>query len=157
MAQNEKSVVEEIKALLSQQPLAVLATQGEGQPYTSLMAYAYTDDLSIIMVATAMATRKHKNITGESRVALLVDDRSNHQEDFQHGQALTIVGEASEVLDEEREEFTRLYLDRHPALDGFIRDSSTALFKIAVHNYLLVSNFQEVVEYRVRDEDEIVA
>ena len=150
MTEVDNRVAGDIRKLLAQQPLAVLATQGDGQPYTSLMAYAYTDDLSVIVVATSMATRKHRNITGESRVALLVDDRSNSQGDFHKGLALTIVGEALEVADHERESYSELYLKRHPALTEFLLQPSTAFFKIEVQNYLLVSSFQEVVEYRVR-------
>lgn len=146
---NEKAVVEKIKDLLVTQPLAVLATQGDDGPYTSLMAYAYTDDLRYLVVATAMSTRKHRNIVGESRVALLIDDRSNTGEDFQSAAAVTIVGKASVVEESEREFFDKIYIKRHPSLEGFLLSPDTAFLKVSVHNYLMVSKFQEVVEYQV--------
>jgi len=152
MVQRDNTVVGDIKDLLARQPLAVLATQGEGQPYTSLMAYAYTEDLRFLVVATTMSTRKHRNILGESRVALLVDDRSNNGEDFQNATAVTIVGEAFEVGQHEREYYSRLYLDRYPALENFLTSTSTVFLKIDVYNYLLVSKFEDVVEYQVKDE-----
>lgn len=147
-----KEAVSRIKNLLEKQPLAVLATQGNGQPYTSLMAYAFTDDLRYILLATAMSTRKHRNILGESRVALLVDDRSNNEKDFEKAAALTITGEACETKPNEREDFTTLFLRRHPSLENFLGSPSTFFFKIEVHKYLLVSKFEEVVEYSVRSE-----
>ncbi len=147
---NENTVVGEIKDLLVKQPLAVLATQSDGGPYTSLMAYAYTDDLRALVVATAMSTRKHRNIVGESRVSLLVDDRSNTGKDFQHAAAVTIVGEASVVEESEREFFEKIYFNRHPSLEDFLLSPDTAFLKVDVHNYLMVSKFQEVVEYQVR-------
>jgi heme iron utilization protein len=148
---NDHDITTAIKELLVRQPLAVLATQGDGQPYTSLMAYAYTKDLRFIVVATAMSSRKHLNILDESRVALLVDDRSNNEEDFQNATALTIVGEACEIAQDEREAYCRIYLDRHPALETFLTSSATTLLKIAVHKYLLVSKFEDVREYNVED------
>ncbi len=138
--------------MLERQPLALLATQGDGQPYTSLMTYAYTEDLRFLVVATAMSTGKHRNIAGESRVALLVDDRSNNVEDFQNATAFTVVGEACEVGIDQREHYSGLYLTRHPALETFLASPSTVLFKIEAHNYLLVSRFENVVEYQIKDE-----
>ena len=152
MVKRNDAVAREIKDLLEKQPLAVLATQGDGQPYTSLMAYAFTEDLRFLVVATAMSTRKHKNIMGESRVALLVDDRSNNGEDFQNAAALTIVGEAFKVGLDERDYYCGLYLKRHPSLETFLASPSTVFFKINVHNYLMVSRFEDVVEYQIKDE-----
>lgn len=152
MVERDDPVAREIRNLLERQPLAVLATQGGGQPYTSLMAYAFTEDLRFLLFATAMSTRKHRNITGESRVALLVDDRSNNEEDFQNAAALTIVGEACEVDFDERDYYCGLYLRRHPSLETFLVSPSTVLFKIDVHKYLLVSRFEDVVEYKIKDE-----
>ena len=157
MIKRNDRAARDIGKLLKSQPLAVLATQGDGQPYTSLMAYAYTEDLRFLVVATTMSTRKHRNIAGESRVALLVDDRSNDGEDFQDATALTVVGEASEVGLDEREFFKSLYLKRHPLLEDFLASSSTVFFKIEVHNYLMVSRFQDVVEYQVKEEKDLSA
>lgn len=147
--ERKNAVPAEIKKLLDSQPLAVLATQGDGQPYTSLMAYAYTEDLRFLVVATAMSTRKHRNITGEARVALLVDDRSNNGEDFQNAAAVTILGNACEIGQEERQFYSSLYLERHPGLGDFLAAPSTVSVKIDVHTYLLVVRFGEVVEYKI--------
>lgn len=152
MVERNGTAVGDIKKLLESQPLAVLATQGDGQPYTSLMAYAFTEDLRFLVVATAMSTRKHRNIAGESRVALLVDDRSNNGEDFQNATALTVVGEAREVRLDEREYFSALYLKRHPSLETFLASPSTVVFKIEVHNYLMVSRFEDVTEHQMNNE-----
>ena len=152
MVKRDDAVSGEIKKLLEKQTLAVLATQGDGQPYTSLMAYAFTEDLRFLVFATAMSTRKHRNITGDSRVALLVDDRSNNGEDFQNAAALTIVGEACEIGLDERDYYCDLYLKRHSSLETFLASPSTVFFKIEVYNYLLVSRFEDVVEYQIKDE-----
>ena len=73
--------------LFSSQPLAVLATQGKGQPYGNLVAFAATDDLKSLLFATARATRKYANITTDPRVAMVIDSRTNQKTDFQRAVA----------------------------------------------------------------------
>ena len=141
-----------ISQLLKSQRLAVLATQRNGQPYTSLMAYAFTDDCEELVVATGTSTRKHQNILTDSRVSLLVDNRSNAQEDFHEAIALTIVGSVQEISEQELPHYQELYVKRHPYLDSFVEAPTTILLKIVVYHYLLVSRFQNVMEYHVRDE-----
>lgn len=151
MKVNEQEVRLEISRVLESQRLAVLATECVGQPYTSLMAFAYTDDLATIIVATGRATRKHMNLMSEARVSLLIDTRSNSESDFDTAAAITVVGTASEVGTEERGEFEKLYIFRHPSLEKFVRSLSTALFIIRVDSYLLVSGFQNVRKLNLRE------
>ena len=72
----------QLRALLEEQQLAVLATSEAGRPYTSLVAFAVTPDLDAILFATERATRKHANLTTEPRVALLVDNRAHRERDL---------------------------------------------------------------------------
>ncbi|MFT5727143.1 MAG: nitroimidazol reductase NimA-like FMN-containing flavoprotein [Desulforhopalus sp.] len=155
MSETEKDIQKEISSLLSSQKLAVLSTQRDGQPYSSLMAFAYSSDLKDIVVATAISTRKHQNLVQESRVSLLIDNRSNSENDFHGAAALTVLGKAEQINDTERRGYEELYLKRHPYLEKFLGSSSTAFFKVMVHHYLLVSDFQKVKEYRVRDEADV--
>ena len=141
-----------ISALLESQSLAVLATQRNGQPYTSLMAYAFTENLKELVVATGTSTRKHQNILTDSRVSMLIDNRSNQQQDFHEANALTIVGGVKEIPAHELQDYKERYLNRHPYLDMFLNSPSTVLLKIEVYHYLLVSRFQNVMEYHIRDE-----
>jgi nitroimidazol reductase NimA-like FMN-containing flavoprotein (pyridoxamine 5'-phosphate oxidase superfamily) len=152
MSETEKDIQKEISSLLSSQKLAVLSTQRDGQPYSSLMAFAFSSDLKDIVVATGRSTRKHQNLVQESRVSLLIDNRSNSENDFHGAAALTVLGKAEQINDTERLGYEELYLKRHPYLEKFLCSSSTAFFKVMVHHYLLVSHFQKVKEYRVRDE-----
>lgn len=155
MSETEQDVQKKINSLLSSQQLAVLSTQRDGQPYSSLMAFAYSSDLKDIIVATGKSTRKHQNLVQESRVSLLIDNRSNNENDFHEAAALTVLGKAEQINDTERPEYQELYLSRHPYLEKFLCSSSTAFFKVMVHHYLLVSHFQKVIEYRVRDEVDV--
>lgn len=152
MSALEKQIQGKIMTLLGSQQLAVLSTQRDGQPYSSLMAFAYTPDLANIVVATGKSTRKHQNLMQESRVSLLIDNRSNSEDDFHAAMAVTVVGQARLLAESERSEYEKLYLHRHPYLENFLTSPTTAFLKIAVFHYVLVSRFQDVMEYRIRDE-----
>lgn len=152
MEKNEQLMQQRIRELLSDQPLAVLSTQRNGQPYSSLMAFAHTDDLAVIVVATGKSTRKHQNIIMDSRVSLLVDNRSNNEEDFHAAAALTILGVAKIIEPEERPDYETLYLARHPYLQKFLQAPTTTFIKIEIQCYLLVTRFQNVMEYRIGEQ-----
>ncbi len=152
MDTREVKVRESIQELLNSQKFAVLSTQRHGQPYSSLMAFAHTEDLSAILVATGTATRKHVNITTEPRVSLLFDNRSNSDSDLNAATALTAVGTIMQVVPQEKEMLQSLYLKRHPGLDAFLREPATAFLKIIIRHYLLVNQFQQVMELHLSDE-----
>jgi len=152
MTKPEREMAETIRSLLGSQKLAALSTQRDGHPYTSLMAFAYTDDLKEFVVTTGKTTRKHQNILQERRISLLVDNRSNKEDDFHSAIALTVLGIARPVEDDEQSIYRELYLGRHPYLEEFLVSPSTVIIKIAVCHYLLVSRFQKVMEYSVRDD-----
>lgn len=152
MTRRDENIRQTILSLLSSQQLAALSTQREGQPYTSLMAFAYTENLEYLIVATGKATRKHHNILHDARVSLLIDNRSNNEDDFHAAMALTVLGRAQPVEASERTDYQELYLGRHPYLEKFVTSPTTAFIKVEVYHYLLVSRFQKVMEYRIRDD-----
>jgi len=66
-----------LRDLFRSQRYAVLATDSQGQPFTSLMAFAVSGDLGQLVVLTERAARKFANLTANRRVALLIDNREN--------------------------------------------------------------------------------
>ena len=154
---NKKQLHSEIAELLLSQKLAVLASQTpEGAAYASLVAFAATDDLQKIVMATPRATRKFANIKHNPKVSLLIDDRSNNEKDFHDAQAVTVMGTVNRIdLDASQNDLTQLYLSKHPYLEDFLRSPSTAFMVISVWRYYLVSRFQEVMELHIRDENDI--
>jgi nitroimidazol reductase NimA-like FMN-containing flavoprotein (pyridoxamine 5'-phosphate oxidase superfamily) len=136
-----------LRSLLSTQRLAVVATHSAaGHPYANLVAFAASDDLRHIFFATPRSTRKFENLAADCRVALLVDSRGNREADFHEAAAVTVVGSAGELSGAEKEQALELYLARHPYLEEFVRSPTCALFKIHVRRYVLVRNFQNVME-----------
>lgn len=139
-------IMEKIRALLVSQRLAVLATSQRGQPYTSLVAFAFSEDLRRLFFATTRATRKFANLQDEPRVSLLIDNRSHRSDDFREAKAVTAFGCAQEVSDSERQAVLGLYLGRHAGLKEFVMAPTCALLQVEVTGYSLVSRFQNVVE-----------
>jgi heme iron utilization protein len=139
---NEVALRQTLRALFSSQKLAVLATYGNNQPYCSLMAFAVSDDLKCIILATKKHSQKFANIQLHPAISLLVDNRKNHVDDFQQAVAVTILARASEPAPDEYESFLNLYLFKHPYLRGFCQSPDCTLVKLTVERYLVVSSFR---------------
>ncbi len=131
-----------LRSLLTSQRLAVLASTGEDHPYCSLMAFAVSDDLKYLLVATKRRTTKFQNMQRHPRVSLLIDNRRNQVDDFQQAVAVTVLATAGEVSAEEREQCLNLYLFKHPYMRSFCADPDCALLKLTVDRYLVVSSFR---------------
>jgi heme iron utilization protein len=150
MDKDIRVIKRDLRKLFRSQPLAVLATQNQGQPYASLVAFASSDDLKSFYFATTRSTRKYAYLSGDSRVAVLVDNRSNKVSDFRWAMAATVTGTAAEVTRRERKSAMDRYLAKHPHLSDFVHSPTCALCKIRVQTFFVVTRFQSVVEVHVR-------
>ncbi len=150
MDKDLSKVKRELGKLLRSQPLAVLATQNQGQPYTSLVAFASSDDLKSLYFATIRTTRKFAGLSADSRVAMLVDNRSNKTSDFRRAMAATATGRAAEMDPGVKESALDLYLSKHPHLKDFVHSPTCAFCEIQIQSYFVVTRFQNVVEVHIR-------
>lgn len=139
---NDASLRLSLRSLFASQKLAVLATYGDGQPYCSLMAFAASDDLKYLLVATKRATHKFANLTQHPRVSLLVDNRQNQVDDFQQAMAVTILATAAEPPAAEYDQLLKLYLFKHPYMQSFCQSPDCALLKLTVQTYQVVRSFR---------------
>jgi nitroimidazol reductase NimA-like FMN-containing flavoprotein (pyridoxamine 5'-phosphate oxidase superfamily) len=126
-----------LKDVLATQRFCVLATQGQGQPYGSLVAFAETDDLKQLVFATSRDTRKFSNLKSDARVALVIDSRSNSKSDLKNAVAVTAVGLAHEATGDERERLAGVYLAKHPGLAEFIGSPGIAVCAVEVEDYVI--------------------
>ena len=144
----EPAVLESIQALVHHEPFAVLCTQADSQPYGSLVAFAFSEDLKSFVSATPVATRKYRLLTECDHVALLVDNRGRFPDDMMKVSAVTVTGRASQVQPGAVfERWAGLLTARHPYLRAFVQAPSTALFRVDVVRYLHVTRFQEVRQW----------
>ena len=139
-----------IRDLLGSQRFAVLSTQEQAHPYLSMVAFTETGDLRSILFATTRATRKYGNLSSKSGVALLIDNRSNEAADVSEAMAVTVIGTACEVSESGREALDRVYLEKQPHMKEFLSSPSTALIRVEVESYILVSRFQEVARWDLK-------
>lgn len=140
-----------LRELLDRQRLAVLATcEGEGHPFANLMAFAASDDLRSVALATDRDSHKYATLRAHPRVALLIDSREHQASDIHEAAAVTVVGTAEEVSGAERERLLPTYVAKHPHLEHFASSPSGALFRVDIRSYYLVRRFQEVTELHMR-------
>ena len=148
-------VPDSVQALLPRlfetQKYAVLATDNQGQPYTSLMAFSVTEDLQSFILMTERGRLKYENLMANPRVAIMIDNRENLGSDLQEAVAVTAQGLAEEITGDARDEWRTLCLARHPALQAFADSPGCALIRIKVTSYVIVRCFQEVIEWRIDD------
>ena len=137
----------QLQELFATQRLAVLATDHNGQPYASLVAFAINADLRELFFATTRDTRKFANLQANPRVSLLIDNRANQVTDFSAAVAVTVLGSSAELKGPARRVGMAFYLAKHPHLAEFVAAPSCALIRVRVQSFFLVSRFQNVVEY----------
>jgi len=144
----EPPVADRIRRLVEGERYGVLCTQGGGQPYGSMVAFACTVDLCTLVFATPIATRKFRLLSECDRVALLIDNRARVPYELTRIEAVTVTGHA--VRPEARGEHERwaaLLIGRHPHLRTFVEAPTSALFRVDAVRYLHVSRFQEVRQW----------
>ena len=144
MAENAE-LTELLRDLFSSQLLAVLGTQSENGPYGNLVAFAATGDLKLLLFATLRSTRKYQNIADAPKAAMVIDNRSNQEADFNGAVAVTATGSVIEVPESERDALQKVYLAKHPQLHDFLESPACALLKVEVDHYHIVRLFQQVV------------
>jgi uncharacterized protein YhbP (UPF0306 family) len=138
--------LDRIGALLATQRFAALCTSEVGWPYASLVAVAADAPLRCIYFATPENTQKTANLNADSRVALLVDDRSNRAEDCQGAMAITILGRAEILSGNAQARCLPLYLGKHPNLKSFVEAADTVMVCVHVERYRLVEQFQKTTD-----------
>lgn len=144
----EPSLPQRIRSLLDGQPYAVLCTQGGGQPYGSLVAFAFTEELAALFFGTPKTTRKFHLLSACDRVAMLIDTRAADSTELTRVEAVTVTGRSA-ILERgpDYEQGLACLSERHPHLRSFFQAPTTALVRIEVIRYFHVSRFQDVREW----------
>ncbi len=138
-----------LRELLDSQLLGVLGTHHAGEPYTSLVGFAASPDLTTLLFATGRSTRKLTNLEADARASMLIDNRTNSAADFTEASAATAVGVVEEVGPSDRGRFDEVFLSKHPHLESFVNSPSCAALRMRVSVYMVVSRFQHVIELHV--------
>jgi nitroimidazol reductase NimA-like FMN-containing flavoprotein (pyridoxamine 5'-phosphate oxidase superfamily) len=135
-------MIEEIKQLLQEKSMCVLATASGGQPHCSLMAYVADEAGTELVLTTLRSTRKFRNIVDNPAVSLLVDTREDLVRD--RARALTIEGTCRPVPPgPEREQARARLRSRHPHLASLLDDPESELLQVRVASLLLLKGLTE--------------
>jgi len=141
-------VLERLNAMDKDQLHAVLATESDGQPYTSIIAFALSPDKKGIVFITPQKTRKYKNILKNNHVSLLIDTRSNTEKDYMGAESLTVLGNAFPVRKGGKWlELTKALIQKHPKLNEIIHSAETKLILVKITQCIHVTRFQTVSEW----------
>ena len=149
-AQGRSEIRDTIRRVLEQNRLAVLATQRNGQPHASLIAFTPLEGLRFLAFATYRYTLKYKSILDDPRVAILIEDRERDAtRRSDQGLFLTALGEAIKTPAEDRQAHIMTHLARHPNLEEFLISPDCEFVRVAVHAYQVVSDIDDVRWYAI--------
>ena len=143
---HDQEIKDQIRELFITQKLAVLSTHHSGQPYASLVAFVGKRDLKKIFFVTSRTTRKFVNLSSDPRVAILINSSLNMESDFHKAVSVTALGTAKEINGSEKDEVLSLYLAKQPYLEAFATSPTCAVVGVTITTYVLVKNFQQVME-----------
>ena len=138
-------MLDDMKALLREKDICVLATASKNVPHTSLMAYAANEAGTELYMATRRDTRKFANISENPLVSVLVDTR---EEDLPGrrgaARALTVGATAEVAASGGAQTLARgRILSRHPEMRGFLDDPEVAVLVLRIRTLLLLSGLTD--------------
>jgi nitroimidazol reductase NimA-like FMN-containing flavoprotein (pyridoxamine 5'-phosphate oxidase superfamily) len=131
---------EEIEKIIKRNNICVLATVADGKPHCSLMSYVTDDDCREFYMITLPATKKYRNLEGNSAVSLLIDTREDDPNRSRRDiRALTVSG-VFRSIDDKGEEAAVLQklLQRHPHLKEFAESGEAKVFAVRVTLFQLL-------------------
>jgi len=141
------TVCEEIRALLDRRKFAVLATQQDGQPHASFMAFTPVDGIKRLVFSTYRKTRKYESLIKDGRAALLIGSGIEPFEQQRTGLIVTAHGNVSDVLSNSRQSMLMSHIQRHPEFEEFFSSPECAFIVMKISNYQLVTSTDEVRWY----------
>ena len=135
------------RSLLRRSRQGALATlmAGSGDPYCSLVNVASHSDASPILLISRLALHT-KNILGDSRVSLMLDERAAG--DPLEGARIMLAGRAEEAAGDDGEILRRRYLNAHPSAEAFVDFKDFSFFRIAPSGAHLVAGFGRIIDLK---------
>jgi len=153
---NKQSTIKEyIEGALQTSRFAVLATEGDGQPHTSLIAVTPFGNFRQLIFATYRNTLKYRNLARNSKVAVLIESGDFNMKGLQRSIVLTIIGHTEEIIIEENEAAYQAHLKRHPEMESFLLSSDCALILVIAQSYQVVYGIDDIRWITAEDLDAI--
>ena len=142
---NKQSTIKEyIEGVLKTCRFAVLATEGNGQPHTSLIAITPFGSLRQLIFATYRNTIKYRNLTNNSKVAVLIEGEYVNIKGLKESVVLTIIGHTEEINIAENEAAFHTHLKWHPEMESFMLSSDCVLILVIAQSYQVVYGIDDI-------------
>ncbi len=140
-------MLENIRKIIQENDLAVLATSLEDKPHCSLMAYiSNQEECSLIHMLTLKTTQKFYNISRNPNVSLLIDTRSQ-EKPRELFQALTISGTCAPAAQQKQPGLIRTLVKEHPQLQAMAEKEEAIAVEVAVSSFLLLDGVYQASYY----------
>jgi general stress protein 26 len=136
-----KSIKQKLADLFNEQRFGVIATQGKTEPYTNLVTFLTSEDFKKIYFPTSKKSKKYENLSENSRMSILIDDRGNNPQDIKKAMAVTAVGISKENKDIK---IVNAFLLKHPYLKKFVNSPNSVIIEIGIEKYIIVDRFENI-------------
>jgi heme iron utilization protein len=150
---NNIVIKEYIRNALQDCKLAVLATEGDGQPHASLIAISPVGGFRQLIFATYRNTRKYTNLIHNGKVAVLIESGDISSTCLKENFVLTAYGFAEEISIAGNDTVLSAHLEKHPDLDLFVQSADCAVIRITVNAYQVVRGIDDVQWWTIDDLD----
>jgi len=127
-----------IEAVLNTSGFGVLATEGNGQPHTSLIAITPFGSLRQIIFATFRNTLKYQNLSRNNKVAVFIEGEYSNNKGLKDNVVLTIIGHTEEIILAGNEAPYLAHLKRHPEMEAFMASPDCVLIRVIAQSYQVV-------------------
>jgi len=144
-----------IVSVLQSSRFAVLATEGDGQPHASLIAITPFGNFRQLVFATYRNTLKYKNLTNNSKVAVLIENEIVNINGLTENVVLTIIGQTKEISFSDKEPAYRAHLMRHPEMESFMLSSDCAIIMVIAESYQVVNGIDDIRWITAKELDSI--
>lgn len=132
----------EMKQLVRERNICVLATIAGDKPYCSLMAYAANDDGTEIYMATHRSSKKYRNLSQNPAVSLMIDTREEAPR--RQARALTVEGTCALIAEDSLKQLARArLLSIHPHLEDFLAHIDSEILCVRIRSFLLLKGLTE--------------
>jgi hypothetical protein len=151
----QSTIKEYIGAVLKTSGFGVLATEGKGQPHTSLIAITPFGNFGQIIFATYRNTLKYRNLSDNNKVAVLIEGEYFNKKGLKESVVLTIIGHTEEISIAGNEPPYQEHLKRHPEMESFMISPDCVLIRVIPQSYQVVYGIDDVMWITVDELDSI--
>lgn len=131
-------ITKEVKDLLINEKLCIMATCWEDKPYLSLMNFTYLEDENQVILSTRRNSKKYGNIQKNKNISLLVFSSID-------GVSVTLLGTALTLEAHEEALYRELHMHKNN-MPQFIMGDNIGLIVFDIEN-IVISNSQDEVTY----------